>query len=84
MTDWTLPDSEQLRAYLVASKGKLLENLRAAAPKIDAKSFEEVALQAKLQTGWNDCIKTIEANAEPRPERTESAPFQDITVGEPK
>ena len=81
MVEWTVADAEALSAYLRSSKNKLLELLRTGAPSQTGDRFEEVALNAKENLGWMNCIKTIEKNAIPQRPRQESSEHQDVTIG---
>lgn len=50
---WTTQDSAIFRDFLDKPTGKKLFELhKQSRPKVTAKSFEEVALEAKIITGW--------------------------------
>lgn len=52
-TQWAATDAAIFRDFLDTPTGKKLFELhKASRPKVSAKSFEEVALEAKVITGW--------------------------------
>lgn len=53
MNEWTISDAAAFREFLNSPAGKKLFELhKANRPKVTAKSFEEVALEAKIITGY--------------------------------
>lgn len=53
MNEWNAEHAAAFRDFLSKPTGKLLFELhKASRPKVTAKSFEEVALEAKIITGW--------------------------------
>lgn len=84
MTEFDSSDKGRLHSYIQRDKGRLIQYLRFRVPKITAKSFEEVALQAQLAQGWSSCIDEIEALAEKTPQSAPFEEFVDVTAGIPK
>lgn len=53
MNEWTISEAAAFREFLNSPVGKKLFELhKSARPKVTAKSFEEVALEAKIITGY--------------------------------
>lgn len=80
MTDWTSDDRDILREYLKRADSKILTYLKSRVPKVDAKTIEETALQAKEAKGANDIIDELES-ASLAIKAPVDPGFRDTTVG---
>ncbi len=62
---WTAEDTASIAKDLrKPTWKKLIANLQNGAPKIKGIKFEEVALEAKEKTGWDNCIASLLANGQ--------------------
>lgn len=72
MNEWTTTDAAIFRDFLDKPTGKKLMEAHLKCPhKVEAKSFEEVAMEAKVIAGWEMSHAWLEekANYNPTPER---------------
>lgn len=58
--NWENTDIAQLREYKAKSKNRLWNYLATRIPRVDGKSIEEVALQAKFKEGFESAIRELD------------------------
>lgn len=60
MTSWESADANRLRDYLNKTQFKLAAFLKTRIPRIDGKTIEEVALQAKYKEGFETALRELD------------------------
>jgi hypothetical protein len=57
---WEQSDSNRFREYLSKNQGKLFSFLKTRIPRVDGKTIEEVALQAKYKEGFEFALREMD------------------------
>jgi hypothetical protein len=60
MINWESADANRLRDYLKKTQFKLTDFLKSRIPRIDGKTIEEVALQAKYKEGFETALRELD------------------------